>query len=132
METLIVMGIVLILTSSVGLLGFRYIGKARVVAARTTLETVSMAIDAYYLDCRQYPTVDQGLAALWEKPILAPLPSLWRGPYVRKPVGVDPWGNPFVYRIPGPNGLPYGVLSYGADGVAGGELDEEDITSWQD
>ena len=125
------MGIVLILTSSVGLLGFRYIAKARVVAARTTVESLSMAIDSYYLDCRQYPSIEQGFAALWEKPVLAPLPEGWRGPYVSKPVASDPWGNPYAYLLPGPSGLPFGVVSYGADGILGGELDDTDVASWR-
>jgi general secretion pathway protein G len=131
LETLIVMGIVLILTSSVGLLGFRYIAKARIVAARTTVESLSMAIDSYYLDCGQYPSVEQGLSALWEKPVMAPLPDRWQGPYVSKPVASDPWGTPYVYRVPGPSGLPYGVVSYGADGVPGGEMDAADVASWR-
>ncbi len=130
-ETLIVMGIVLILTSSVGLLGFRYVAKARRVAARATVETVALAVDAYYLDCGRYPTLDQGLAALWEKPILAPLPDSWQGPYVGKPVGRDPWGNEYGYLLPGPNGLPFGVVSYGADGRSGGNDESADIASWE-
>ena len=129
-ETLIVMGIVLILTSGVGLLGFRYAAKARRVAARATVETVVLAVDAYYLDCGSYPTAAQGLDALWQKPVLAPLPRSWQGPYVRKPVGMDPWGSDYVYLVPGPNGLPFGVASYGSDGRRGGEADAADITSW--
>lgn len=131
LETLIVMGIVMILTGSVGLLGARYVGKAKLVSARVTIETLAAALDAYYFDCRRYPTPDQGLAALWQKPILDPVPELWDGPYVNRPISVDPWGNQYVYELPGPSGLPFGLLSYGGDGQRGGSGESGDIASWQ-
>lgn len=125
------MGIVMILTGSVGLLGARYVGKAKRVSARATIETLATALDAYYYDCRRYPTVDQGLAALWQKPTLDPLPAQWDGPYVNRPISPDPWGNQYVYAVPGPSGLPFELHSYGADGQPGGTGDSKDIASWQ-
>ncbi len=120
-ETLIVLSIILVLTSTVGFMAFKYVGKARVVAARTQIENFSMALDTYAMDNSMYPSADQGLGALWTKPILEPVPKNWDGPYLKKKPGRDPWGNDYQYTVPGPHGLPYGIRSVGADG---------DITSW--
>ena len=126
-ETLIVIGIILILTSTVGFMAFRYVDKARVVAARNQIEELSMALHSYYMDCKQYPTEQQGLDALWEKPVLEPVPPEWTGPYLTKKIQDDPWGHPYKYSVPGPNGLPFGVASFGTKGLEG---DVGNITSW--
>lgn len=130
-ETLIVISIVLILTSTVGFMSFKYVGKAKVVAARTQIENFSMALDTYFMDNRQYPIEDQGLGSLWEKPILEPVPKDWDGPYLKKKLAEDPWGNDYEYTVPGINGLPYGIRSLGADGNPGGEGIDKDISSWE-
>ncbi len=130
-ETLIVIGIVLILTSSVGVMAVRYLDKARSAAARSQIETYSLALDSYCLDCGKYPTPEQGLAALWDKPHLEPIPGGWSGPYLNKPVNKDPWGNAYEYAVPGPDGLPFGIRSMGADGIQGGEGNGKDVASWE-
>ena len=129
-ETLIVISIVLILTSTVGFMAFRYVGKAKIVAAKTQIENLSMALDTYFMDNMRYPIEEQGLASLWEKPILEPVPKNWDGPYLKKNLTKDPWENDYEYIVPGPNGLPYGISSLGADGNPGGEGDDRDINSW--
>jgi len=126
-ETLIVIGIILILTSTVGFMGFRYVDKARLVTARNQIDELSMALHSYYMDCKLYPTTQQGLDALWEKPVLEPVPPEWAGPYLVRKLQNDPWGRAYKYVVPGPNGLPFGVVSFGADGVEG---TEGNITSW--
>jgi general secretion pathway protein G len=131
-EVLIVIAIVLILTSAVGFMAFRYIDKARQVTAKSQIETFSLALQSYALDCRAYPSKDQGLDALWSKPILEPVPSGWSGPYVNKKIGADPWGHPYEYSLPGPNGLPFALRSLGADGREGGEGNDRDLSSWED
>lgn len=130
-ETLIVIAIILILSGTAGFIGFRYVDRARVASARNQIEVYSLAINAYLFDTGRVPTQDQGLRALWEKPILDPVPSGWDGPYLTKPVDTDPWGTPYEYRVPGPNNLPFEIISYGADGMSGGEGNDEDISSWQ-
>jgi general secretion pathway protein G len=130
-ETLIVIGIVLILTSSVGFMAVRYLGKARSVTARSQIETFSLALDAYFLDCGRYPSQEQGLASLWEKPNTEPVPARWNGPYINKGVPPDPWENEYEYTVPGPNNLPFGIRSLGADGRVGGEGEDADISSWE-
>lgn len=132
MEVLIVISIILILTSAVGFMAFKWVDRARVVTARDQVQTYALALDSYALDCRGYPTQEQGLAALWEKPVVEPVPEGWNGPYVDKKVGSDPWGRAYAYTIPGPNGLPFGIKSLGADGAEGGDGNAKDITSWAD
>ena len=130
-ETLIVIAIIIILTGSVGFTAFRYIDKAKVASARSQIESLSLALNAYLIDCKAFPTEDQDLSALWEKPVLEPVPSGWDGPYIEKTLPEDPWGNPYEYMVPGPNGLPFGIRSFGAGGVEGGEGKDSDITSWE-
>jgi len=128
-ETIIVIGIVLILTSSVGFMAFRYLDKAKVVTAKNDIENFSLALSTYYLDCKKFPTEEQGLVALMEKP--SSDADGWEGPYVNKKPGNDPWGNPYEYLIPGPGGLPFGIRSFGADGMEGGEGNDGDVSSWE-
>ena len=74
---------------------------------------------------------EQGLKALFEKPILYPIPENWDGPYIDREVQKDPWGNEFEYSDTTTNGLPFSIVSYGADGKSGGEGNNEDICSWK-
>jgi general secretion pathway protein G len=127
METLIVIGIVLVLTSMVGLMAFRFIDQAKQATARSQIEVYGLALNAYYMDCRAYPDQSEGLSALWQKPASAP--DSWNGPYLNKAVAADPWGNPYIYRVPGPSGLPFQLVSLGADGAEGGEGKDKDIKS---
>jgi len=130
-ETLIVIAIVLVLTSSVGFMAFRYVDRARVASVQSQIENYSLALNTYYIDTNHYPTEEQGLEALWERPVLEPVPDEWHGPYVDKPIAPDPWGNDYEYVRPGPNGLPFGIRSLGADGREGGEGVDADILSWE-
>lgn len=131
-ETIVVIAIVLILTSSVSFIAFRYLEKAKLVAAKSQIETLSLALESYYLDCGRYPTLEQGLLSLWQRPTIEPIPTRWEGPYLSKRIPLDPWGNPYEYIVPGRSGLPYGIKSLGADGKAGGEGYDADIQSWED
>jgi general secretion pathway protein G len=101
--------------------------EARVVAARQDIGAIVAALKLYQLDNRRYPTAEQGLEALIRKPTMAPLPDSWKA-YLEK-LPLDPWGNPYLFLNPGLNG-DIDVLSYGADGKAGGEGVEADIGSW--
>ena len=131
METLIVIAVVLILTAAVGFMAVGSLEKARIANVRAQLDSFSVALEAYYIDCGRYPTVEQGLKALRAKPVIEPINDNWNGPYLYKEPPKDPGGNEYEYMLPGPEGSPYGLRSFGADGVEGGENANADITSWQ-
>lgn len=127
--------VVIILGLLVGLVGPEIVGRvgqSRVETARAQIEMLATQLDLYRLDNGTYPTTQQGLAALWEKPATPPVPRNWRGPYSRKPIPLDPWGEPYVYRSPGvKNSGGYDLVSHGADRQPGGEGEAADIVSWE-
>jgi general secretion pathway protein G len=101
---------------------------ARVMAARTDVGNLMQALKLYRLDNLRYPTQEQGLNALLSKPTTEPVPVNWK-PYLEK-LPHDPWGRPYLYMNPGIK-TDVEVLSFGADGTAGGEGNNADIGSWQ-
>lgn len=101
---------------------------ARVMAARTDVGNLMQALKLYRLDNQRYPTSEQGLNALLLKPTTEPVPVNWK-PYLDK-LPQDPWGRPYLYMNPGIK-ADVEVLSFGADGTAGGEANNADIGSWQ-
>lgn len=107
--------------------------KAKRVKAQMDIATFETALKMYKLDSGSYPTTEQGLQALVEKPEIGAIPRKWReGGYLEKrKVPKDPWGNDFVYISPGVNG-DFDLSSYGKDGVPGGEgEDNRDINNWE-
>lgn len=101
---------------------------ARTTAARTDVSNLMQALKLYKLDNQRFPTGEQGLNALLLKPTTEPVPVNWK-PYLDK-LPNDPWGRPYQYMNPGIKG-EVDVLSFGADGQAGGEGNNADIGSWQ-
>lgn len=126
LELLVVIVIIGLLAGYVGPKYFKQVGKSEVKVARSQIEAFGKALDQYRLDTGHYPTTAQGLAALMTKPAGV---KKWDGPYLKKAVPADPWGNPYQYRQPGEHG-DYDLFSYGKDGRAGGEGEDADITSW--
>jgi len=131
METLIVIAIVLLLTATVGFMAIGSLEKSRIAAAKTQIESFSTAVEAYYIDCGTFPTTEQGLGALRKKPEVSPVSDNWGGPYMYKDAPKDPWGYEYEYTCPAPDGSPYGIRSFGADGLEGGEGKDADIKSWE-
>lgn len=104
--------------------------QARRVAATQDIATMMQALKLYRLDNGRYPSTEQGLGALVEKPGVDPVPNNWKdGGYLEK-LPQDPWGNPYQYLNPGVHG-EIDVFSYGADGKPGGDKNDADIGSWQ-
>jgi len=101
--------------------------EARVVAAKQDIATIMQALKLYKLDNRHYPSNAQGLQALVERPAGTPVAENWKRYLERLPV--DPWGQPYQYLNPGLQG-EVDVMSFGADGKAGGEGFDADIGSW--
>lgn len=126
MELLVVLVIVGLLAALVGPNLYQRIKPAKRSVAQSQIQNFITALDSYFIDTGQFPSVQQGLLALRSRPEGV---SNWTGPYLNKDVPNDPWGNAYVYRVPGRNGS-YEILSYGADGKEGGEDDNRDIGSW--
>jgi general secretion pathway protein G len=126
LELLVVMVIIGLLAGYVGPRYFAQIGKSEVKTARAQIDAFEKSLDQYRLDTGHYPTNEQGLNALNARPENEPK---WSGPYLKKAVPVDPWGNKYVYRAPGEHG-EYDLLSYGKDGKLGGADEAADITNW--
>jgi general secretion pathway protein G len=128
-EILVAVAIILILATTVGIAIWSNVAKANVAAAKSQIHSFELALNSYYLDCGTFPTEQQGLNALFEAP--DPKPNGYDGPYIAGKVPKDPWGNEYVYRLPGPNNLPFEIICYGADGTEGGEGNNKDIVSWE-
>jgi len=130
-EVLVVIAVIAMLAALVAPNVFQHVGTAKDATARSQIELLGAALDSYRLDNGRYPTTDQGLEALQVQPSIQPLPSNWRGPYLRKAVPMDPWGTSFIYLSPGEmNPRNYDLFSLGADGEPGGEGEDADIVSW--
>lgn len=130
-EILVVIVVIAVLATLVAPNVFQHVGAARDVTARSQIEMLGAALDAYRLDNGFYPSSEQGLEALDRAPGSDPQPGNWRGPYLRKAIPTDPWKHPYQYRSPGENNRPYDLVSYGADGKEQGEGENADIVSWQ-
>src|SRR5436853_7249157 len=94
-EILVVIVVIAILATLVRPNIFQPVGAAKSATAKSQIEMLGAALDAYRLDNGRYPTTEQGLGSLWEKPTIDP-PANWRAPYLRKPVPLDPWGRAYV------------------------------------
>jgi general secretion pathway protein G len=105
--------------------------EAKQVRAKMDIAALETALKLYKLDSGIYPGTEQGLLALVQRPESGVVPKKWRqGGYLEKgKVPKDPWGNDYIYLSPGLKG-DFDIISYGADGVPGGENENKDITNW--
>jgi len=126
LELLVVMVIIGLLAGYVGPRYFAQVGKSEVKTAKAQIDALEKALDQYRLDIGHYPAMELGLTALVTRPANEPR---WDGPYLKKSVPLDPWGNAYQYRIPGEHG-EFDLLSYGKDGQPGGSGEAADITNW--
>ena len=126
-ELLIVVTIIALLAGLVVPQFIKQEEKATAKAAKAQVELLGTALDTFRLDVGRYPSSQEGLAALNQKPGGV---DRWDGPYLKKEVPPDPWGKPYIYKSPGDHG-PYDIISYGADGVPGGDGSNHDVTSWE-
>jgi general secretion pathway protein G len=127
-ELLVVVTILGILVAVVGVNVLRHPDRARRTAAKSQIAQFQHALEEFYIDTGTYPTGDEGLKALVEKPTDADVAALWGGPYFPK-IPKDPWGRDYLYRVPGADGADFDVVCYGKDGVEGGEEVNADITN---
>jgi len=127
-EMLVVLTIIALFAALVAPRMLKQGDKARVTAARAQIESFMTALGAYKLDTGLYPTTEQGLVALRERPQGV---NQWNGPYLPKEVPLDPWAHAYVYKFPGDHGDEPDIISYGADGTPGGTDIYADIVSWK-
>lgn len=125
LELLVVVAIIGLLVGFVAPRYFGQIGKSEVNTAKAQIDALDKALDQYRLDTGRYPGMDVGLDALVNRPQNEPK---WNGPYLRKAVPLDPWGKPYLYRIPGEKG-DYDLISFGKDGSAGGSGENADLSN---
>jgi general secretion pathway protein G len=127
--------VIIVLGLLAALVGPRIIGRvseAKTATARTQIELLGLALDNYRLDSGAYPTTEQGLEALQQKPTREPIPANWKGPYLRKALPPDPWGRPYIYQAPGEhNRAGYDLATLGRDGQPGGVDEDADLVSWK-
>jgi general secretion pathway protein G len=130
-ELLVTIAIIATLAAIVAPALFGNVGSARQNAARSQIQILSLALDAYRVDNDAYPSTEQGLEALRTFPAGGDTPRNWKGPYLRQVVPNDPWGRPYVYLAPGVvNAGAYDLYSLGKDGRPGGDGEDADFTSW--
>lgn len=126
LELLVVIVIIGLLAAYVGPKYFAQLGKSEVTVARAQMEAFEKSLDTYRLDIGRYPTTEEGLQALVTAPPNAA--GKWNGPYLKKGVPLDPWGNQYAYRSPGAKG-DFEISSLGKDGQPGGTGENADIAT---
>ena len=125
--------VVVILGILAGIVVPRLLGepeKARRTKAQVQIRSFEEALAGFKLDNGFFPSTDQGLQGLVDKPQIGKIPTNFRAKGYIKKVPADPWGNPYIYLSPGLHD-DYDIISYGQDGVAGGDGDDADINSWE-
>lgn len=127
LEMLVVLVIIGLIASLVGPRLFSRVDASKVQVAETQARMLRGAVETYRLEVGGLPPEDQGLDALVTQPASEPQRSRWRGPYLDEAVPLDPWNNPYVYSIPGADGMPFALYSLGADGKPGGEGNDADV-----
>ena len=129
MEILVVLVIIGLLVGIVGMPVTGMIKQAKVDSTEAQLRTIKLALDRYYADNGFFPSEAQGLEALVIKPTAPPIPEKWNPDGYMDNYPRDGWDRDFFYQVPGSNGKPYEVISYGADGEVGGEDFEADLST---
>ena len=128
-----IMVVIVIIGLMVGVVGpalFGNIAEAQKERVKNDFASIKTALQTYKLDNYIFPTTDQGLEALVNRPDSDPTPRKWRdGGYLER-LPKDPWERPYIYLSPSDNGKGFDIVSYGADGLQGGEGDAADISFW--
>ena len=126
-ELLVVLAILGLLVALAAPRVIKYLGTAKSDTAHIQIEKLGGVLDLYRLEIGRYPTEQEGLESLVERP---PQVDAWNGPYLKnRDALTDPWGKQYVYRSPGEHG-DYDLYTLGADGKEGGEGEDKDLTNW--
>jgi len=125
-ELLVVLAILGMLAGLVGPRVLSQLGGAKGKTAEVQISDLEQAVDLFKLDVGRYPTQNEGLRALVTNSNI----SGWNGPYLRRGLPDDPWGNPYRYQFPGRNG-EFDIFTYGADNAPGGNGENADVGNWK-
>ncbi len=125
LEMLVVLVIIGLLAGLVGPRMFGRVDDSKVKTANVQIKMMKGAVHTFRLDMGRFPTAQEGLQSLYSSP--AEGAALWKGPYLDERIPSDPWGNPYQYGLPGRDGQPFALYSFGADGKSGGEGINSDI-----
>jgi len=126
-ELLVVLTIIGLIMGLIGPRVLGYLEDSRAKTAKLQIESLSSALDLFYLDAGRYPTTSEGLDALAQRPSDI---GIWNGPYIKGGrVPVDPWGHVYQYRSPVDHNPPYEIVSFGSDGREGGAGNAADISN---
>lgn len=133
--TLVELLVVLVILMVIGSIAVQNLGgeadKAKVKATIVSFTSLENALERFKIDCGRYPTADEGLYALMEAP--DDLADEWAGKYLKKNSHLqDAWGKDYIYVVPGSNGDPFELISYGADFAEGGEKFDADLANTDD
>jgi general secretion pathway protein G len=127
LELLVVLAILGLLAAIVAPQVLKYLGTSRTQTAKVQIQNISASLDHFELDVGRYPTAEEGLQALVERPVNL---ASWNGPYLKSHSGiVDPWGQPYLYKNPGAHG-DVDVYSLGSDKAEGGSGEAQDVGNW--
>jgi general secretion pathway protein G len=127
LELLVVLAIMGMLAAIIAPQVIKYLGTSRTQTAKVQIQYVMQGLELFRVDVGRYPTQQEGLAALVDSTPSAPN---WNGPYLKKESAIqDPWGNPYLYQIPGQHG-EVDVYSLGSDKAPGGTGEAQDVGSW--
>ncbi len=125
-EVLVVLAIIGLIMGLAAPRVLSYLSSSKEKAAHLQIQSLSAALELYYLDMGRYPNSDEGLQALMVKP--ATQAASWNGPYLKgQTLPSDPWGHPYIYRYPGQHDA-YDIVSVGPSGQEGST---DSVTSWQ-
>jgi len=127
LEMMVVMIIIGLLVGLVGPRLFSRVDDSKIKTAKVQVKMVKGALETLRLDIGHFPTAQEGLQLLYFPPADERLRALWRGPYLDEQLPLDPWGSPYQYSLPGSDGQPFALYSYGADGKPGGQDNDADI-----
>ncbi len=127
LELLVVLVIIGLLAGLVGPRLFARLDSSKVQTAQAQLKMLRGAVLTLQLDLGRFPTAQEGLSLLQSPPTTPREAALWRGPYLEDKLPQDPWGNAYLYAVPGADGQPFALYSLGSDGRPGGSGDAADL-----
>lgn len=126
-EILVVLAIVAMLAGLVGPRLWNQLGGAKTSTAAVQIKDLEQGVELFRLDVGRFPNNQEGLEALVTRPATA---NGWKGPYLRKGLPADPWGNPYRYEYPSKRGGDFDIYSFGADNAPGGDGENADVGNW--